>query len=85
MTEDEAKTKWCPMVRFTPETEHSRLMTNRYNPITNSTSYNPALCVGSACMGRRWVREPDPADDHPFGEKFVEIRGYCGAFGRPTS
>jgi len=92
MTEDEAKTKWCPMARnlgtllqaAKPGDKDYVVACGSQNrgyamggPLYNS------LCIGSACMAWRWAREPDPADDHPFIEKFVSVRGYCGAFGRP--
>jgi len=52
MTEDEAKKKWCPMVRLIP--------TNRFHVATSQTSYNRGyntddgkelLVAGTTCIG----------------------------------
>lgn len=40
MTEEEAKTKWCPMVRLTDYEDRS--VHNPKNPLTH--------CIGSKCM-----------------------------------
>jgi hypothetical protein len=47
MTEDEAKTKWCPYVRFVDCED--RLYDNR-----PSSMQNGAKCLGSGCMAWRW-------------------------------
>lgn len=49
MTEDEAKTKWCPAFRGN---DHG---TNRPNEIGGL-----GFCIGSACMA--WREEPPPAE-----------------------
>lgn len=86
ITEDEAKTKWCPLAR-TPNyiaTDHGSTNRNlRGEPLATS------LCIASACMAWRKV---DQIGIGPNGEKrerdmdgrthWVD-RGYCGAFGRP--
>lgn len=63
MTEDEAKTKWCPFARVSWNNKSS---INRVSggdvvglPITS-------MCVASACMAWRW--RDFPKRDH----------GYCG-------
>jgi hypothetical protein len=67
MTEDEAKKKWCPMVR-----------TNYYGDGTNrsGTGYDVVAvncCIGSDCM--MWV-ETAPHDIKPLSNT-----GYCGLAG----
>lgn len=46
MTEEEAKTKWCPMVRFNAEPGFPA-----FNRNGTSMEYSPDFCcIGSACM-----------------------------------
>lgn len=65
MTEDEAKTKWCPMVRSsdTDQTVDNAYISDR-NP-----SYS--RCIGSDCMMWRWKL------DVRFAET-SKTDGYCG-------
>jgi hypothetical protein len=51
MTEDEAKTKWCPMARCWGQS----------GPV-NRDGGKPrigAMCLGSGCMMWRWLDEDD--------------------------
>lgn len=77
LTEDEAKTKWCPDARGCVSSGH---VVNRRQylvwedgekraPVPDST-----LCLGSACMAWRWGRTVD--------EETGEPRGYCGKAGK---
>jgi len=91
MTEDEAKTKWCPFVRMR-------------NPNLNGSSYNRdhgdsfalGCCLASACMAWRWSMEPNPAyveqanvwpDTRQPQQKQPLLpgreRGFCGLASRP--
>lgn len=74
MTETEAKTKWCPMVRIARPTsaEVPRITgvnrgTNEYAIPTGSVS-----CIGSACMMFRWTDVVE-----------TDSGGYCGLAGKP--
>jgi len=71
MTEDEAKTKWCPFIR---ETEHPDgvLQTNRSD--LSRGSWN---CIGSACMAWRWKMT---WDETGIGVE-ENFHGYCGLAG----
>lgn len=77
MTEDEAKTKWCPFVRV----HGGDLSFNRYaaadNPAFNCT------CLGSACMAWRWRWIPEMEISR--GAHLIESKteGYCGLAGKP--
>jgi hypothetical protein len=87
LTEEEAKTKWCPFVRLEGnESPHGRdWMTNR-GEYAQPTSPRDALstCIGSACMAWRWKKRFGPDPDKP--ENITELpptEGYCGLAGRP--
>jgi hypothetical protein len=74
MTEEEAKTKWCPAAR------HS------YDESTGPgwNTGNSPLCQGSMCMAWRWKKRFGPDPDKP--ENITELpptEGYCGLAGRP--
>ena len=47
MTEEQAKTKWCPMVR-TPAL------------VVGDDIHRHGTCIGSDCMMWRWDTEADP-------------------------
>lgn len=88
MTEDEAKTKWCPFTRVGEQA--SGAAENRPDG-----SYN---CIASGCMAWRWAQKPNPdwkeqngmmvsypPRDTRYDEPmYVEDRthGHCGAFGK---
>jgi len=59
MTEDEAKTKWCPMTRAADSTENIPLVVNR-------TEVGDTDCIASECMW--WVHEKS-AWCHPDGRE----------------
>lgn len=77
MTEQEARTKWCPMTRV--------LSTNwkhgcGFNRITDDTAkiQGPAtgsFCLASDCMMWRWKEKSSPNDPNR--------RGHCGLGGKP--
>ena len=61
MTEDEAKTKWCPFVRFNfppiPNGDGMERWNNRDSSIGGGES--EASCIGSECMAFRWLYDSD--------------------------
>ena len=80
MTEEEAKTKWCPFVRVLASIDIGP------NPVA-ITSFNVdnkgsrhGECIGSACMAWRWACRPgsNGADGRP---KDYPGDGYCGLAG----
>lgn len=84
MTEEEAKTKWCPMVRQTSESDNYKPATNRFE-IADVSAFN---CIGSACMARR-KNYTIPVhvsgqllSEAPRGALMVED-GHCGLAGKP--
>lgn len=94
LTEDEAKTKWCPFVRASIyEAADNDVSGNRAGPLRESGG-----CIASACMAWRWG-EPGFQTEFEYGEanrrgeraitgsRQVPLdrprRGYCGLGGRP--
>ena len=73
MTEEEAKTKWCPFANA-----HGDSMVRGISPSRMDGVWNHTLCIGSACMA--WRREPltDAMTHDDAGS-----RGYCGLAGEP--
>ena len=71
MTEDEAKTKWCPEARLAAPVDSIATGTsgNRYGQEFKDWS----MCIGSACMAWRWVKDTYKNTEH----------GYCGKAGKP--
>ena len=96
MTEEEAKTKWCPFVRgvfgknqndsfdLKSNTVHNRVLLD-----TGDVGIHPAInCIGSACMAWRWALSPDKAAHFnktwkTKGEPEANPVGYCGLAGKP--
>ncbi|WP_454021255.1 hypothetical protein [Azospirillum sp. Marseille-Q6669] len=83
MTEEEARTKWCPHARASdqadPPSSVNRVRTNKPD--------GDCLCVASGCMAWRWSEEDcTPPGSNGIGEP-VEAHavGYCGAFGKPEA
>ena len=71
MTEQEARTKWCPMVR---------IGRNRYISLPDILS-DKCKCIASGCMMWRWV----PAGEYIDGDRLVHqwrTDGYCGIGGK---
>lgn len=98
MTEEDAKTKWCPFVRF--------VSVNNRGESETSIPRNPPItaCIGSACMAWRWKNDYErrwdlPKDKPPEGEGWQRVEaiggvahwvrqhatphGFCGLAGAP--
>ena len=74
MTEAEAKTKWCPMVRFVMQSGGAA-----YNRSEDGGPIIRTACIASACMAWRAEMIGDDAN-----EPLVKTaRGHCGLAGRP--
>ena len=96
MTEDEAKTKWCPFVRLHME-QDGESATNRDRfvlPETEDSQTSPdrvrhnARCISSVCMAWRetdsepiWPEDDDFQENNP--ERNIRQTGYCGLAGKP--
>lgn len=91
MTEQEAKTKWCPMVRIAIEVEGALIGINTEvlpGEQDAPTEFKSATrCIGSACMmwreSRKLVNAQDRAGGTPIWVPTSEPsgHGYCGLAG----
>lgn len=81
ITEDEAKTKWCPMARVIldysvqPDTQ-AVASANRGEADETDQIFTGSRCIGSGCM--MWRSEVGPASRRATG------RGFCGLAGVPS-
>lgn len=79
MTEDEAKTKWCPAVRIAPSSDSHHAVTNREDRALETPGPVSTNCIGSACMA--WRRINSGRSPTGYGSSIVS--GYCGLAGAP--
>jgi hypothetical protein len=81
MTEEEAKTKWCPHVRYKSSRGEG---INRWQEGMDA-QYNPdhSRCIGSACMAWRWRVMPGPLEVGVHATTNNPGDGYCGLAGKP--
>lgn len=79
LTEEEAKTKWCPFARYQHNQEPASNRWNQNAPPKEPHALNPipCRCIASDCMAWRWVPRNSPmtAPSDP-------RRGYCGLAGK---
>lgn len=97
MHEEEAKTKWCPMLQVSAATGVIGTVSNRSNAFDDNSDRH-GRCIGSACMAWRWADVPNP--DYAKaggGQHFMqypppvlppmylksEDDGFCGLAGKP--
>lgn len=81
MTEDEAKTKWCPHAIASHTDPRQKLAGNDWLH----------ACIGSACMAWRWhtsgAADPDLPRQFPdAAQRDIDKRddaGFCGLAGKP--
>lgn len=84
MTEEEAKTKWCPMVRYISHQTQGQPVNRWANADDRNLMPEPALCLGSACMMWREISEMQEKRHAPLGVKERVVVGhYCGLAGKP--
>lgn len=75
LTEEQAKTKWCPYTRIAVTSKYEDddgLTVNM--PTINRPVQDHMRCIASECMAWRIV----------WSDAANEPRGYCGAFGKAT-
>lgn len=71
MTEEEARTRWCPMYRVVVDPSSQSLYGNMLNP-------GAMTCAASLCMAWRWFDESSVD-----GVRDNQQRGHCGLAGSP--
>jgi hypothetical protein len=86
MTQDEAKTKWCPFARTVQFDVIDAGASSPRNRVQSTKGSNAgtlyadtlagAKCIASACMAWRWVAWNDV-------ERIPDDHGYCGLAGAP--
>ncbi len=91
MTEEEAKTKWCPFARVHQRTSFDvgawETNSNRWaddeaaHPDDMQGTQLGSNCIGSACMAWRWSHGFPLPDDPP--EISSRYHGLCGLAGKP--
>ena len=80
VTEEQAKTKWCPFARVPVETETLEwVVGNRANQTGPGGLYKGSKCIASQCMAFRLIPIEPYADSSDPPPK----RGYCGLAGTP--
>jgi len=80
MTRDEAKDKWCPMVRLIAISDTGELQDNRW------LNHTTTMCLGDQCAWWRWETSPENVE---FFKTFKDAKGlpsiedgYCGKAGK---
>ena len=88
MTEDEAKTKWCPFARVSLHDGEAigNHAANRFPVNTGGEMYS--RCIGSECMAWRWKYVlPDESTELGMNAHKTDSDGnwlgYCGLAGKP--
>jgi hypothetical protein len=80
MTEEEAKRKWCPAIRFLIGPETSTWKGVAYTNRCQELEPSACLCIASECM--MWRKEKALYGDD-YGKDIPDDRGYCGMGGQP--
>jgi len=80
MTEETAKTKWCPMVRIVighkDDIWQNRAVKNRAEFVAKGCP--EICCIASDCMMWRWELTREEAQNG-----YQAKKGYCGFGGKP--
>lgn len=82
LTEEEAKTKWCPFV------SHGVIARERATP-DQEAAENSSRCIAAKCMAWRWSDERAKGTiltvEKSDGTSHEIFRGYCGLAGKAES
>lgn len=77
MTEDEARTRWCPFARVLATVDSAPAAVNRFLAPESEGPEIFTACIASECMAFRWsVDDPEAYDKG-------QAPGYCGLAGKP--
>jgi hypothetical protein len=90
VTEAEAKTRWCPMVRrpyYGTNADGDEIGITSVNSEPAALDLEPEHnCIASSCMMWRWetrYSQDKPADDPRYPDSRNIDSGYCGLAGKP--
>jgi len=92
MTEDEAKERWCPMVRLMCDGPREQTLIGPFNRMAltekpkETRLPEAGRCIGSECMMWREITERDLHPSPELTIAFINenvIGGYCGLAGKP--
>ena len=85
MTEDEAKTKWCPMFRVSHAgAGGSQYSSTSFEMKDNRNFRSQSECLASKCMAWRWMLNVGENPENPAeAMSLPPTEGYCGLAGRP--
>jgi hypothetical protein len=78
MTEEEAKTKWCPMTRYHNNGDAGGVYCNK--PGDPESLEGSEFCIASDCMMWTWGRTPQEAQAQSgiSGQYQQSADGHCG-------
>jgi hypothetical protein len=93
MTEEEAKTKWCPFARVVMDWSEDQEVIGPFNrdhiieasALSEEDNISHATCLASACMAWRWD-SGNPHDSESKGGILLPKDlwpGHCGLAGKP--
>jgi hypothetical protein len=84
MTEEEAKTKWCPLSRVGDgaNSAYNRVGFAAVSPSKDSADFRAVKCIGRDCMAWRNYEVPTVFEDGSVGTP--KQHGFCGAFGNDS-
>jgi hypothetical protein len=85
MTEDEAKTKWCPQFQVSiAGGPAGQMQRDTWRDKSNRPLEGGGKCLASACMAWRWQPNWGESPENPAAcTELPPIKGYCGLAGRP--
>lgn len=81
MTEDEAKTKWCPKANPQIGGPECPGNGNRFEDALGSQAYMDTRCIASACMAWRSISAQTVVNGA--ARSYNTDSGYCGLAGKP--
>ena len=82
LTEEEARTKWCPYIRIHEQPPLGIGGPNMY-AYNRPHNMSSMTCIASECMAWRMLIIENKAREREFGPR-VEPLGYCGLVGEPS-